>query len=144
MISLNSLKRMTARRGMRVGRGGKRGKTAGRGTKGQNARAGRKKRPEMRDMIKKIPKLRGYRFASFADTAVLVSLGILNKNFPKGGDITPRILVAKNIVKKQGGGYPRIKILGDGDIASKFVVSGCEVSLVAQEKIKKAGGSVKK
>ena len=46
----------------RVGRGGKRGKTSGRGTKGQNARAGRKKRPEMRDIIKKLPKLRGYRF----------------------------------------------------------------------------------
>jgi len=43
-----------------VGRGGKRGKTAGRGTKGQNARAGRKKRPELRDIIKKLPKRRGY------------------------------------------------------------------------------------
>src|SRR3989344_3427293 len=43
-----------------VGRGGKRGKTSGHGGKGQTARAGHKIRPEMRDLIKKIPKRRGY------------------------------------------------------------------------------------
>lgn len=128
---------------MTIGRGGKRGKTSGRGTKGQNARAGRKKRPEARDMIKKIPKLRGYRFISYADTSVLVSLDTLNKSFPKGGDITPRILVEKKIIKREGGFYPRVKILGGGEAAAKFTVSGCEVSLSTQERIKKAGGSIK-
>ena len=46
----------------RVGRGGKRGTYCGRGMKGQRARAGAKVRPEIRDLIKKIPKIRGYRF----------------------------------------------------------------------------------
>lgn len=45
-----------------VGRGGKHAKTSGRGGKGQTARAGNKRRPELRDIIKKLPKLRGYRF----------------------------------------------------------------------------------
>ncbi len=47
-----------------VGRGGKHAKTSGRGGKGQTARAGNKRRPELRDIIKKLPKNRGYSFAS--------------------------------------------------------------------------------
>ena len=45
-----------------VGRGGKHAKTSGRGGKGQTARAGNKRRPELRDIIKKLPKNRGYKF----------------------------------------------------------------------------------
>ena len=48
----------------RVGRGGKRGTYCGRGIKGQKSRAGRKLKPLIRDVIKKYPKLRGYRFKS--------------------------------------------------------------------------------
>jgi large subunit ribosomal protein L15 len=47
-----------------VGRGGKHAKTSGRGGKGQTARAGNKRRPELRDIIKKLPKNRGYQFKS--------------------------------------------------------------------------------
>jgi ribosomal protein L15 len=47
-----------------VGRGGKHAKTSGRGGKGQTARAGNKRRPELRDIIKKLPKNRGYSFNS--------------------------------------------------------------------------------
>ncbi len=54
-----------------VGRGGKHAKTSGRGGKGQTARAGNKRRPELRDIIKKLPKLRGYRFKSVRKIVVL-------------------------------------------------------------------------
>lgn len=47
-----------------MGRGGKHAKTSGRGGKGQTARAGNKRRPELRDIIKKLPKNRGYQFKS--------------------------------------------------------------------------------
>ncbi|MDD5721063.1 MAG: hypothetical protein PHT16_01275 [Candidatus Pacebacteria bacterium] len=47
-----------------IGRGGKHAKTSGRGGKGQTARAGNKRRPELRDIIKKLPKNRGYQFKS--------------------------------------------------------------------------------
>ena len=47
-----------------VGRGGKHAKTSGRGGKGQTARAGNKRRPELREIIKKLPKNRGYQFKS--------------------------------------------------------------------------------
>jgi ribosomal protein L15 len=54
-----------------VGRGGKHAKTSGRGGKGQTARAGNKRRPELRDIIKKLPKNRGYRFNSVRKDVVL-------------------------------------------------------------------------
>ena len=54
-----------------VGRGGKHAKTSGRGGKGQTARAGNKRRPALRDIIKKLPKKRGYRFNSVRKNLVL-------------------------------------------------------------------------
>ncbi len=54
-----------------VGRGGKHAKTSGRGGKGQTARAGNKRRPELRDIIKKLPKNRGYQFKSIQKVFVL-------------------------------------------------------------------------
>lgn len=64
-MQIHELKRKNKNKKDRiVGRGGKHAKTGGRGGKGQTARAGNKRRPELRDIIKKLPKLRGYRFNS--------------------------------------------------------------------------------
>lgn len=64
-MQIHTLKRKNKNKKDRIiGRGGKHAKTAGRGGKGQTARAGNKRRPELRDIIKKLPKLRGYRFNS--------------------------------------------------------------------------------
>src|SRR5438132_12001393 len=87
-----------------VGRGGKRGKTSGRGGKGQTARAGHKIRPEMRDIIKKIPKLRGWgrnRSRTVREdrlTYVPVNLGALEALMP-AGLVTPAALVAHDLAK---------------------------------------------
>jgi ribosomal protein L15 len=54
-----------------IGRGGKHAKTSGRGGKGQTARAGNKRRPELRDIIKKLPKNRGYQFKSIQKVLLL-------------------------------------------------------------------------
>ncbi|MBZ1348254.1 MAG: uL15 family ribosomal protein [Candidatus Nealsonbacteria bacterium] len=45
----------------RLGRGGKRGTYSGRGMKGQKSRAGARFEPIIRGLIKRYPKLRGYR-----------------------------------------------------------------------------------
>ncbi|KKR79593.1 MAG: 50S ribosomal protein L15 [Candidatus Nomurabacteria bacterium GW2011_GWA2_40_9] len=64
-MQIHNLKRKNKNKKDRlIGRGGKHAKTAGRGGKGQTARAGNKRRPELRDIIKKLPKLRGYQFKS--------------------------------------------------------------------------------
>ena len=131
-----------SRKGKYIGRGGKRGTYSGRGIKGQKARAGRKMRPEIRDIIKKLPKKRGYRFKSFQKDSVIVNLGALNKKLTDNSEITPKILVEYGLVKAWGGKIPPIKILGDGELDKKFSVSGCLVSKSAKEKIEKANGKV--
>ena len=71
-MQIHELKRKNKNKKDRiVGRGGKHAKTSGRGGKGQTARAGNKRRPELRDIIKKLPKLRGYKFNSFAKDVVV-------------------------------------------------------------------------
>ncbi len=129
-----------------VGRGGKRGKTSGRGTKGQKARAGNKKRPELRDFIKRIPKLRGEGKSggnrSFAPIAVPVGLSALEKAFKAGDRIEPATLVAKGLVEKIDGNYPRVKILANGEVTKAFTVSGVEASASAKAALEKAGGKV--
>ena len=63
-----------------VGRGGKHAKTSGRGGKGQTARAGNKRRPELRDIIKKLPKNRGYQFKSIRQPVLLSKEKIISKD----------------------------------------------------------------
>ena len=127
---------------VQVGRGGKRGKTAGRGTKGQNSRAGNKKWPELRTIVKRLPKLRGYRFNSIKDKAVVVNVGALAKAFAANETVTPAVLREKKVVSYPKGGRPVVKILGNGEITIALTVSGCTVSKQAADKIAKAGGKV--
>lgn len=142
-MQIHNLKRKTKnKKVMLVGRGGKRGKTSGRGTKGQNARAGRKKYPEIRDMIKKLPKLRGYAFNSFKDKPFIVNVGVLETSFATGDKINPKVLIEKGIVSLRNGKIPKVKILSQGELSKKMIVEGCLVSKGAKEKIEKAGGSV--
>ena len=71
-MQIHNLKRTHKnKRDRLVGRGGKHAKTSGRGGKGQTARAGNKRRPELRDIIKKLPKNRGYRFNSVKKSFIL-------------------------------------------------------------------------
>ncbi|MFZ2205590.1 MAG: uL15 family ribosomal protein [Minisyncoccia bacterium] len=126
-----------------VGRGGKHAKTSGRGGKGQTARAGNKRRPELRDIIKKLPKMRGYQFNSFQVKPVTVSLDRVAAFYPKGGAVNPVSLLELNVIKRKKGVIPMIKILnGKEDFNIKIQVSNCLVSSTANENITKAGGEV--
>jgi large subunit ribosomal protein L15 len=142
-MQLHQLKPKTPRyKYPRVGRGGKRGKTAGKGTKGQKARAGRKMRPELRDIIKKFPKVRGYRFKSIHAKPATVNVGDFEAVFSAGAEITPTTLVVAKLIRREHGVIPSVKILGTGEIAKAFKVSGCLVSATAKAAIEKAGGSI--
>jgi len=142
-MQIHELKRNTSnRKSRRVGRGGKRGKTSGKGHKGQKARAGRKLRPEMRDIIKKIPKKRGYRFASIQIKPEVVNVASLDSVFEDGREVTPKILLENSLIRRKKGKIPQVKILGNGEISKKIKISGCMISESAKQKIEKAGGSV--
>lgn len=145
-MQIHNIKRKTPnKKVMLVGRGGKRGKTSGRGGKGQTARAGHKIRPELRDMIKRIPKFRGYSFQSISgvkNPVAPVNLDSIETIFKDGAIIKPSTLTASGLIEKYKGKNPKIKILGSGEITKKITVVGCLVSESAKVKIEKAGGKV--
>ncbi len=126
-----------------VGRGGKKGTYSGRGGKGQTARAGRKVVPIIRELIKRYPKLKGYRGLTMEDNSVVVNIGILEKHFKDGETVNAENLIAKRIIRSSKGKVPAVKILGTGKITKKIIVERCKVSVSAKAAIEKAGGSVK-
>lgn len=148
-MQLHELKPNTTRKTTkRVGRGGKRGKTSGKGHKGQKARAGNSTRPEMRDIIKKLPKLRGHgvnrarTVNSERELPVVVNVSQLESVFSAGDTVSPKTLVSKKAVNTKAKKFPKVKILGNGELSKKLSVVDCLVSKSAKEKIEKAGGTV--
>ncbi len=128
--------------GKRVGRGGKRGTFSGRGVKGQKARSGRKLRPEWRDLLKSIPKKRGYKFKSIQDKPAVLNLQDLNAAFNGGEAITFSVLLQKGLIAKAGGRWPQVKILGQDQLTKKLNFKGLTASKSAKEAILKAGGTL--
>ena len=127
----------------RVGRGGKRGTYAGRGIKGQKARAGRRLKPVIRELIKKYPKLRGYKFKPKKEILAIVNIEVLEKKFKTGEIVNPKTLLEKKIIRRIKGKVPKVKILGEGKITKALTVEDCLISKQAREKIEKAGGTIK-
>jgi len=127
----------------RVGRGGKKGTYSGHGVKGQKSRAGKKLKPIIRELIKRYPKLRGYRFKSKKEKPTILNLEILEKKFNTGEKVAPEILLEKRIIRKIKGRMPKVKILGKGEITKTLTVDGCQLSKSAKKKIEKAGGIIK-
>jgi|SRR3989344_3850819 len=148
MATLHELKRITKRAYRRVGRGqsSKRGKTSGRGGKGQTARAGHKIRPALRDIIKKLPKRRGYgknrsRTVNMrVPAATAISINRLNKLFENGAEISPAILKEYGLIGPRGGNA--VKIVGGTEASKKFTIRQCRISASARAAVEKAGGSV--
>ena len=148
MATLNLLKRTGKRSYRRVGRGqsSTRGKQSGRGGKGQTARAGHKIRPEIRDIIKKLPKRRGYgknRGRTVIGTkpdAYALSVEKLGAYFESGAEVTQKSFIEKEIVTARS--HRPVKVVGGGEIGKKLTLKGVSVSKSARAAIEKAGGSV--
>ncbi len=142
MQTHNLKRKVQNKKSVQVGRGSKRGKTSGRGGKGQTARAGHKARPEMRDIIKRLPKLRGYAFNTIQTKPKNVSIAALEIAFNSGDKVTPLKLVEAGVISTYKGRIPAVKILSDGEITKKLTIVDCKISAAAKEKIEKAGGKV--
>jgi large subunit ribosomal protein L15 len=150
MAMLNQIKRTGKRAYRRVGRGqgSSRGKQSGRGGKGQTARAGNKRRPELRDIIKKLPKRRGYgknrgrTVVGSRPVPVAIPLSRLNELFESGAEVTPKSFKERGIVRGRGFKFPAIKIVSGGEISKKFIVKGILISASAKAALEKAGGTI--
>jgi len=148
MFSLDSLQSSGKKR-KQVGRGGKRGGTSGRGHKGQNARSGGPKgrgfEGGQTPLQRRLPK-RGFTNARFAKEVSLVNVHSLERVFKDGDEITTQILVQHGLIKPKKSEQQDskkgifVKILGDGLLNKKFIVSADAFSASAIEAIEKAGG----
>lgn len=128
----------------RIGRGGKRGTYSGKGIKGQKSRSGAKIRPAWRDFVKKLPKLRGFKFKPVSVKPAIINVIDIEKNFQGGDFITPQLLLNKGLIAKRNGKIPKVKVLGNGKIEKKVTIKDCLVSASARKKIKAAGGEILK
>jgi large subunit ribosomal protein L15 len=128
----------------RLGRGSGSGlgQTAGKGDKGQLARSGGTSRPGFEGgqmpLYRRIPK-RG--FTSFTRRAIaIINVADLERLDPKAiKEISLETLGQTRVVK---GRHDRLTVLGTGELTKAFTVKAHKVSPSAQEKIKKAGGTV--
>lgn len=142
-MQLNELKPIhKAKKRRRIGRGGRRGTYSGRGVKGQKSRAGRKMAPIIREIIKRYPKLRGYRHKGIAKNLIEVNLEVLEKKFEAGEIVNPESLLKKGIIRNIKGKTPKVKILSEGKLTKNLVIDGCKVSKEARVKIEKAAGTI--
>jgi large subunit ribosomal protein L15 len=98
------------------GMGTGRGKFAGRGAKGAKSISG-------------YSKMRGFDYA-------IINVGVLEKL--EGDTFTPESLLKSGIVKKLNAG---LKVLGNGELTRKIVVSAHVYSKAALDKIQQQGGS---
>jgi len=125
----------------RVGRGpgSGYGKTAGRGTKGQKSISGysRKRGFEGGQMplVRRVPK-RGFTNI-FRKEYSIVNLARLEKMAKD--EITLKDLVEAGLIKKE---TERVKILGQGNMASSKTIHAHKFSQCAQKKIEDSGGKV--
>lgn len=148
-MQLNTLSSSTKRvKHAPVGRGGTRGKTSGRGGKGQTARAGHKIRPEVRDLIKKLPKRRGYG-KNRADTVrgerlvyAPINLAALESTYNAGDIVSPATLFAHGLLRRSRGRLPKVKILAAGSLTKALVIRGCVMSEGARTALAKAGATI--
>jgi large subunit ribosomal protein L15 len=140
-MQLHQLKPNKKKKKKVVGRGGCHGTYSTRGLKGQKSRSGSGKgrsfTGDKTPLFRRTPKLRG--FKSLYAKNNIVNLSKLESSFENGAVINPRELLKKGLISKT---KPRVKILGNGELAKKVIIEGCIVSKSAEEKIKKAKGKI--
>ncbi len=66
-----------------------------------------------------------------------VNVGVLDKLFEEGEEVTPEKLAEKGLCSKKD----LVKILGDGEINKRLTVKAHAFSKAAKEKIERAGGT---
>ncbi len=140
-MQINQIKLAKKKLRKRVGRGGKRGTYCGRGIKGQKSRTGVSINPIFEGgrstLIEHLPKRAGFHRAE--KKPQIVNLSKIDRLFEDKQNVNPETLSKKGLIGNIKSG---VKILANGNISKKLIVSSCFASKAAIEKIKKAGGAI--
>jgi large subunit ribosomal protein L15 len=151
-LNLSNLKPASPRKARkRVGRGmgsGK-GRYAGRGIKGQKARSGsHKMRAGFEGGQMPIYMRLGKQRGPYSKDAmpigphrtIMAAVNVRDlERFDAGAEVTPQLLAGAGLIRNA---RTEVKILGQGDLTKKLVVTAHAFSATAREKIEGAGGSV--
>lgn len=127
----------------RVGRGNGSGMGtySTRGMKGQNARSGGKRRPGFEGgqtpFVNRMPKLKGFKNPNAVQYQV-VNVQKLNV-FDDNAKVDKEALLAKGIISRKNS---PVKLLGDGELTKKLIITVDAATKSAEEKVKKANGSL--
>ena len=146
MTNLNTTSRVKIKK-IRVGRGigsGK-GKTSGRGVKGQKSRSGvaiKSFEGGQMPLYRRLPK-RGFNTIKKEKIAILnldkIQNFIETKRINQDSQINLESLIKAKILSKS---YRKIKVLGSGEIKFKINLNVDYISRSAEDKLKKAGGTI--
>jgi large subunit ribosomal protein L15 len=142
-MKLHTLPKIIARKSKRLGHGygsGKGGHTSSRGQKGQKSRNGVRMSFTGSSWVwfKRLPFMRGKsRFNSFAGDKIL-TLSQLNV-LKSGSVVTKESLLKAGLLTKSQAGSASVKIVGNGELKVKLIVSVL-ASASAQKAIIKIGG----
>jgi large subunit ribosomal protein L15 len=131
-------RRKPKRKGRGPGSGN--GTTAGKGYKGQKCRAGAHIRPGFEGgqmpLQRRLPK-RGFK-NPFRVEYDPINVSQLAKIFAAGEVVDPEVMKAKGAISRTA---KRVKVLGNGEIASGLTIKAHAFSKSALEKIQAAGGT---
>ena len=86
--------------------------------------------------MKRIPKLRGYRFKSFRERPAVINFDILEQKMKAGDLVSPETLLKAGVIHKIKGRMPKVKILGRGEITKKFTFRGVLFSKTVAVKLR--------
>ncbi len=120
-----------------IGRGGKKGSYSGRGMKGQKARSGGKsglKAKGFKEVLRRIPKKRG--FTSLKKKLAVVNLSDLELKFNSGDTADKNAMIKLGLLENKG----QFKVLAKGKITKKLTVIADAFSETAKKAIEEAGG----
>ena len=147
-MQLNTINIKIKKRSKRLGRGigSSKGKTSGRGHKGQKSRSGvaiKSFEGGQMPLYRRLPK-RGFNSMHKKDEIATINLEkiqalIDNKKIKSTNKVSLNELQKTDLINKK---YKKIKILGKGDIKTKFDTDVNFISKSAKEKIEKLGGKV--
>jgi large subunit ribosomal protein L15 len=88
-------------------------------------------------LVRRVPK-RGFN-NKWARHIAIINVGDLDAQFDAGADVTPAALEKTPLL---GHRYDELKILGNGELTKKLIVSAHRFSKSAIEKIEQVGGQV--
>tara|TARA_B100000315_G_C14388744_1_gene500899 strand:+ start:124 stop:579 length:456 start_codon:yes stop_codon:yes gene_type:complete len=147
-MKLNTLNSMNHKAKKRLGRGigSTKGKTCGRGHKGQKSRSGvaiKNFEGGQMPLYRRLPK-RGFKKNTNNKNIALINLSRIQQIISEEKSILSNEINLLTLQKSKliNSKYNKLKILGTGDIKTKFDIEVNSISKLAREKIEKLGGKI--